>query len=357
VASIALAGVGKIYPGGHVALRDLDLEVADGELMVLVGPSGCGKTTVLRLVAGLETPSSGAILIGGRDVTGLPPQERDVAMVFQSYALYPHLSVRDNLGFGLRARGVARATIAERVGRVASALGLEPVLERKPAQLSGGQRQRVALGRAIVREPRAFLFDEPLSNLDARLRVETRGELARLHQRLGATMLYVTHDQEEAMTLGDRVAVIRDGMIEQVAAPLDVYSRPATAFVAGFIGSPGMNLLSGVVEPGGTARLAGAIVLPSPAVAGASRAVSLGVRPQHVRLVQRGTGDVDGQVDLVEARGSDLVVHLRVGEGAGRATVRAVAPADREFPGGTLGIRLDRRALHWFDATSGERLE
>ncbi|MGE5231544.1 MAG: ABC transporter ATP-binding protein, partial [Deltaproteobacteria bacterium] len=204
MAPVSLSGVGKIYPGGHVALRQLDLGIADGELIVLVGPSGCGKTTALRLIAGLETPTSGRILIGGEDVTGLPPQERDIAMVFQSYALYPHLSVRENLGFGLRMRGVAPGAIAERVGRVAASLGLDAVLERRPAQLSGGQRQRVALGRAIVREPRVFLFDEPLSNLDARLRVETRAELARLHRRLGATMVYVTHDQEEAMTLGDR---------------------------------------------------------------------------------------------------------------------------------------------------------
>src|SRR5262245_46252824 len=243
MAAIRLDQVEKVYSNGQVAARGLDLEAADGEFLVLVGPSGCGKSTALRMVAGLETPTRGRIVIGGRDVTSLPPQERDLAMVFQNYALYPHKTVRQNLEFGLRMRQTSAAVIAERVTRVAHSLGIESYLERRPSQLSGGQRQRVALGRAIVREPQAFLFDEPLSNLDARLRVETRAELARLHRRLGATMLYVTHDQEEAMTLGNRVAVLRDGRLEQVAPPMDIYRRPANRFVAGVMGPPAMNLL------------------------------------------------------------------------------------------------------------------
>ena len=244
MASITLDRVSKIYPNGQVAARDLTLEVADGELVVLVGPSGSGKSTVLRLIAGLETPTAGHIFIDGRDVTDVPPQRRDLAMVFQSYALYPHKSVRENLAFGLRVRRVAAAQIDARVRATAAALGIEALLDRKPAQLSGGQRQRVALGRAIVREPRAFLLDEPLSNLDPILRAGTRAELALLHRRLAATMVYVTHDQEEAMTLGTRVAVMRDGIVEQVAPALEVFRRPANVFVAGFVGSPGMNLWS-----------------------------------------------------------------------------------------------------------------
>src|ERR671928_1553518 len=243
MASVRLERVQKTYPNGHVAAQGLDLEIADGEFMVLVGPSGCGKSTALRMIAGLETPTGGRIVIGDRDVTSLPPQERDIAMVFQSYALYPHMTVRENLAFGLRMRGASRTVIEQRVADAARALGLDGVLERKPSQLSGGQRQRVALGRAIVREPKVFLFDEPLSNLDAKLRVETRAELARLHRRLRATVVYVTHDQEEAMTLGSRVAVMRDGFLQQVAPPMELYRRPANRFVAGFVGSPAMNFL------------------------------------------------------------------------------------------------------------------
>src|SRR5437867_9401822 len=238
MASVQLLGVSETYPNGHVAAKGLDLEIRDGEFMVLVGPSGCGKSTALRMIAGLETPTAGRVLIGELDVTGLPPQERDIAMVFQSYALYPHMTVRENLAFGLRMRGATPATIAERVDSVAQALGLEQVLSRKPSQLSGGQRQRVALGRAMVRDPQVFLFDEPLSNLDAKLRVETRAELARLHRRLKATIVYVTHDQEEALTLGGRVTVMRDGIVEQVGPPMEVYRRPASIFVAGFGRSP-----------------------------------------------------------------------------------------------------------------------
>ena len=339
MAEIALASVRKVYPGGHVAARGIDLTVADGELMVLVGPSGCGKSTVLRMIAGLETPTAGRILIGGRDVTPLEPQERDVAMVFQSYALYPHMTVRENLAFGLRARGATARLIADRVAGTAATLGLDQLLDRRPGQLSGGQRQRVALGRAIVREPQAFLFDEPLSNLDAQLRIETRAELARLHRRLGTTTVYVTHDQEEAMTLGQRLAVMRDGLIEQVDVPMAIYRRPATRFVAGFVGSPAMNLLPGD-------SIAGA--------PGAPGDVVLGVRPHDVAIVDPPAGDLAARVDVLEHRGSDLLVVLRL---ASDAELRVVAPADRPVrPDTAVGLRLDRDRLHWFDRSTGRRV-
>jgi ABC-type sugar transport system ATPase subunit len=340
VADVALESVRKVYTNGHVAAGGIDLAIADGEMMVLVGPSGCGKSTVLRLIAGLETPTAGRITIGGLDVTGREPQERDVAMVFQSYALYPHMTVRENLAFGLRVRGVPRGLIAERVEHAAATLGLELLLERRPGQLSGGQRQRVALGRAIVREPKAFLFDEPLSNLDARLRIETRAELARLHRRLGATSVYVTHDQEEAMTLGQRMAVMRDGRIEQVDAPLEIYRRPATLFVAGFVGSPAMNLL-----PGDMPRL------PVPPRADAV----LGVRPHDVTIVDPAAGDVAAAVDVVEHRGNELLVRLRLESGD---ELRVLAPASRAIaPDERVGVRLDRDRLHWFDRETGRRIE
>jgi multiple sugar transport system ATP-binding protein len=360
MASVRLVGVEKTYPNGHVAARGLDIEIADGEFMVLVGPSGCGKSTALRMIAGLETPTAGRVMIGDLDVTGLPPQERDIAMVFQSYALYPHMTVRENLAFGLRMRGATPATIAERVDGVAQALGLEQVLDRKPSQLSGGQRQRVALGRAMVRDPQVFLFDEPLSNLDAKLRVETRAELARLHRRLKATIVYVTHDQEEALTLGGRVTVMRDGIVEQVGPPMDVYRRPASVFVAGFVGSPAMNLLSGVVSDSGAWSGPGGMVLP---VEGWGRGpqkpreVTLGVRPHDVELAAPGTADVDARVDVVEPRGSELLVHLALGGDGGAEEVRVVAPPEppiaMEAP---VGLRFSRRRLHWFDGQTGKRV-
>jgi multiple sugar transport system ATP-binding protein len=343
MASVRLQAVKKTYPNGHVAAQGLDLEIADGEFMVLVGPSGCGKSTALRMIAGLETPTGGQIFIGDREVTELPPQDRDIAMVFQTYALYPHMTVRENLSFGLRMRGAQRDVIDRRVQEAARALGLEPVLSRKPAQLSGGQRQRVALGRAIVREPKVFLFDEPLSNLDAKLRVETRAELARLHRRLGATVVYVTHDQEEAMTLGSRVAVMRDGFLQQVAPPMEVYRHPANRFVAGFVGSPGMNFLPGLILQG--------------EAQGGGNGVTLGVRPHDVAIVPRGTGDIDAWVDVVEPRGSELLVYLRWGSDAGDAELRVVAPPEPAIePEQFVGVFFDRARLHWFDAESGRRV-
>jgi multiple sugar transport system ATP-binding protein len=334
MASVRLEGVQKTYPNGHVAAQGLDLEIVDGEFMVLVGPSGCGKSTALRMIAGLETPTGGRIMIGDRDVTAVPPQDRDIAMVFQTYALYPHMTVRENLAFGLRMRGVGRETIDRRVEEAAKALALDPVLERKPAQLSGGQRQRVALGRAIVREPKVFLFDEPLSNLDAKLRVETRAELARLHRRLAATVVYVTHDQEEAMTLGSRVAVMRDGLLQQVAPPMELYRKPANQFVAGFVGSPAMNFLPRQEVP--------QTISPSGAI--------LGVRPHDIQIVALGAGDENAYVELVESRGSELLVYLCLrGNNQGLA-IRVVAPPETAVePERMVGIRFDRERLHWFD--------
>ncbi len=351
MASVRLQSVGKTYPNGHVATRELNLEIQDGEFMVLVGPSGCGKSTALRMVAGLETPTAGRILIGDRDVTSLPPQERDIAMVFQSYALYPHMSVRENLAFGLRMRGVAREEIVRRVEEAARVLDLASVLDRKPAQLSGGQRQRVALGRAIVREPKVFLFDEPLSNLDAKLRVETRAELARLHRRLRATVVYVTHDQEEAMTLGGRVAVLKDGILQQVAPPMELYRRPANRFVAGFVGSPAMNFLPAEGRDGVAAVAGGRIQLPK----GVSGRLILGVRPHDVEVVAEGAGHLDAVVDVVEPRGSEQLVYVRLASGD---ELRVVTSPDLPIAvEQRLGLRLDRSRLHWFDAETGQRLD
>jgi ABC-type sugar transport system ATPase subunit len=364
VASISLLHVSKTYANGHAAVRELTLEIADGELLVLLGPSGSGKSTVLRLVAGLEIPTSGQILIGGRDVTAVPPQRRDLAMVFQSYALYPHKSVRDNLAFGLRVRQTAPAEIDTRVGAAAAALGIDALLDRKPAQLSGGQRQRVALGRAIVREPKAFLLDEPLSNLDPLLRVATRTELGLLHRRLAATMVYVTHDQEEAMTLATRVAVMRDGAAEQIGSPLDVFRRPANTFVAGFIGSPAMNLWPSVCQRRGSAvRMTSAVgpmelelCAPDLPDIGDGADLLLGVRPHDIDLTTAADADATGSVEVVEPLGSVVLVHLRVG-GRPDGFVRVVVPSDDPpAPGDQVRFRLRRDRLHLFDRATGRRL-
>jgi ABC-type sugar transport system ATPase subunit len=323
MASIALHGIRKVFAGGHVAIAGVDLQIADGERLVLVGPSGSGKSSLLRMIAGLEAPTGGRIEIGGRDVTNVPPERRDLAMVFQSYALYPHKTVRENLAFGLRVRRVTADEIDRRVRTTAESLGIEVLLDRMPAQLSGGQRQRVALGRAIVRDPQAFLFDEPLSNLDPRLRVETRGELVRLHDRLRATMVYVTHDQEEAMTLGQRIAVLRDGSIEQVATPEELYRRPATVFVAGFIGSPAMNLFR--------------------EYAGAPTA---GIRPHDVEIGAPDGTDLRGQVEIVEPLGHAQIVHLTTPSGR---LIAVLAPERGVRVGETVGVRLRTNRLHFFD--------
>ena len=318
MATVVFDRVGKIYARGDVpAVDGFSLEVADGEFLVLVGPSGCGKSTTLRMVAGLELPTSGKILIGGRDVTNLPPKDRDIAMVFQNYALYPHMTVQENLSFALKLRRIPKDEILRRTTAAAETLGLVPYLKRLPKALSGGQRQRVALGRAIVRNPSVFLFDEPLSNLDAKMRVEMRAEIVRLHRRLGATMIYVTHDQTEAMTMGTRIVVMNGGRIQQAAPPMEVYERPANTFVASFIGTPPMNLFPpGVLDLGRT----------------------VGVRPENIRILSGGYDGAKGlpaTVDLVEPLGSETLVHcitenrgvkvtVRVQQGAGDA-VRADA--------------------------------
>jgi ABC-type sugar transport system ATPase subunit len=335
VAAIALERIERHFPNGHAALRGIDLRIADGEFVVLVGPSGCGKSTLLRLIAGLDTPTGGRIRLDGVDVTDAAPQSRDLAMVFQSYALYPHMTVRENLAYGLRVRRTDAATIARRIRTVAEVLGLNALLDRRPAQLSGGQRQRVALGRALVREPKAFLLDEPLSNLDPALRAQARAELLRLHRQLHATVVYVTHDQEEAMTLGSRVAVLREGRIEQLAAPLELYDRPATTFVAQFIGIPPMNLLhrwpSGIEAPSG---------------------VTIGIRPQDV-VIDRG-GKWRAMVDVVEPRGHDAVVHLRA-SGHGDPVVVAVVQGTPPPAGAEVGLSLPPHRLHLFDANGNRR--
>jgi multiple sugar transport system ATP-binding protein len=361
MAAISLQQLEMVFPNGHVAVRDLTLDVADGELLVLVGPSGCGKSTVLRLIAGLETPTSGRIAIGGADVTDIGPQQRDLAMVFQSYALYPHKTVRDNLAFGLQMRGHTAAAIAERVARAADALELAPLLDRRPAQLSGGQRQRVALGRAIVREPKAFLLDEPLSNLDPLLRVATRTELALLHRRLGTTMVYVTHDQEEAMTLGTRIAVMSAGAVEQVAPPLDVFEQPATTFVARFVGSPAMNLWPGRLSRHPALRVttpAFALDLMADVPAGVAdgSAVTLGVRPHDIQLVAPDGADARATVELVEPLGPHVTMHLRVEPQIGELVRVQVATQDARPVASAVGLRFARERLHLFDGASGRRL-
>jgi sn-glycerol 3-phosphate transport system ATP-binding protein/multiple sugar transport system ATP-binding protein len=334
--------------GGVPILRGIDLEVQSGALVVLVGPSGCGKSTLLRTVAGLELPDAGEIRIGDQDVTHLPPRERDIGMVFQSYALYPHLTVRDNLAFGLTLRRTDRATIDERIREVSTMLGLEKLLDRYPRDMSGGQRQRVAMGRAIARRPRLFLFDEPLSNLDAALRAEVRVEIKRLHARLSATMLYVTHDQVEAMTLADHLVVLRAGVIEQVGAPLEVYDRPASRFVAGFLGSPAMNFLP-VTREGDRLRAPG-VDLPVPPGLQTPPRVLLGVRPHDVKLSR--TGALRLAVDVVEAMGFEAYAHgtIRCGAEASPGTFIARLDgeaASRARQGDVLALDIER--AHLFD--------
>jgi ABC-type sugar transport system ATPase subunit len=361
-APVELVHVQKRY-GDVVVVDDVSLRVDAGEFVVLVGPSGCGKSTTLRMVAGLETISSGDITIGDRRVNDIPPADRDIAMVFQSYALYPHMSVRDNMAFALKLRNMSPADITSRVNAAVATLGLGSLLDRTPKQLSGGQRQRVAIGRAIVREPSVFLFDEPLSNLDAALRSEMRRELAALHRRLAATMLYVTHDQVEAMTLGDRIVVMNRGRIVQVGTPNDVYMRPRDTFVASFVGNPSMNLLPGaLVDHDGVTgvQLADAdgawVSLPS-SLAKAARTsaaadVVLGVRPEDV-TVDGSTANnppLTGSLELVEPLGHQHLLHLRVGSST--VTVRA-APGERPPLGTTLPVRFDPARLHLFDGQTG----
>jgi multiple sugar transport system ATP-binding protein len=381
MAEILIDGVSKVFSGGVAAVDDVSLEIADGEFLVLVGPSGCGKSTLLRLIAGLEEATAGEIWIGGRDVTDLAPRHRDVAMVFQSYALYPHMTVRQNLGYGLKVRRSKKPEIDRRVNEVARMLRLEELLHRRPAALSGGQRQRVAMGRAIIREPKAFLMDEPLSNLDAKLRVSMRAELSSLHARLGTTTVYVTHDQVEAMTLGQRVAVMRDGRIQQVDTPQALYRFPTNLFVAAFIGSPAMNIVEARVDDGavefGAHRLALSPGLPGPT----AERVVLGIRPesfQDAAFADPALPQLEAEVAVVEDLGSDTYVIFTVEaprvdtedvretredeeEGVLLSDDRAIFTA-RVDPrtvarvGTTLRLAVDSAGFHYFDPESGENV-
>ncbi len=397
MAGVVLEKVSKVYTDGTRAVDDLNLEVADGEFLVLVGPSGCGKTTALRMIAGLEEISEGTIRIGDRIVNQVPARDRDVAMVFQSYALYPHLDVRDNIGFGLRLRKVPRDEIVRRVSSAAEVLGLREFLDRRPGALSGGQRQRVAMGRAIVRDPAAFLMDEPLSNLDAKLRVQMRAEIARTTRQMGVTTVYVTHDQTEAMTLGHRVAVMKKGVLQQVDEPQVLYDRPANIFVAGFIGSPAMNLMQGVFSAReglwlilGDQRLA----VPPGFVEGRrgllrylDRPVAVGIRPEDLSDATLGGGEVDGAqvlhgvADLTEALGSDLLVHFGLSvpgvvtedtrelardagtdlveartAPAGTVVVGRFSPRSRVREGKPVQVAVDVGRLHAFDLDTGRAI-
>jgi multiple sugar transport system ATP-binding protein len=380
MATVSLEQISKTYPNGFRAVKDLDLQVGDGEFMVLVGPSGCGKTTALRMVAGLEDISSGTLRIGGQPVNDVTPKGRDIAMVFQNYALYPHMSVAGNIAFALRMRKLPRQQIAAKVRETAGILGLTDWLDRKPGQLSGGQRQRVAMGRAIVREPAAFLMDEPLSNLDAKLRVQMRAEVLRIQKRLHVSTLYVTHDQTEAMTMGDRVAVMRSGVLQQCDHPQVLYDRPRNLFVAAFIGSPAMNLYEAAVTGGGRCVRLGSqqINLPEPAAAAhpglaaySGRTVVAGIRPEHLTAAGDGhTGPaLAGDVDLVEALGSELVVHFTIDARRVRADgaadpdteavteagegVARVSPSTPVKPGERCTFAIDASGMQFFDLGTG----
>ena len=354
MAQVALRNIVKMFDKTP-AVQGIDLDIADREFIVLVGPSGCGKSTTLRMIAGLEEATSGEIYIGDQLVNDVPPKDRDIAMVFQNYALYPHMTVADNMAFSLKLKRAPKAEIAARVDKAAGILGLRSLLARYPRQLSGGQRQRVAMGRAIVRDPQVFLFDEPLSNLDAKLRVAMRAEIKDLHQRLGTTTVYVTHDQIEAMTMADKIVVLHDGHVEQIGAPLELYDRPANLFVAGFIGSPAMNVLKGRISGAGgrpAFKAENGVEMPLASAPGASegKPAAYGFRPEHLRLVQDG---VPAEVVVVEPTGSETQVMLKLG---GSDIVAVFRDRIAARPGEIIKIAPDLANVHLFDAESGERL-
>jgi multiple sugar transport system ATP-binding protein len=354
VASVNIRDVRKSF-GATEVLHGVSIDIVPGEFVILVGPSGCGKSTLLRMIAGLESITAGEILINERVVNMVPPKERDIAMVFQNYALYPHMTVFENMGFSLKLRGAPRSEIAERVQVAAEILGLVPFLSRYPRQLSGGQRQRVAMGRAIVRDPQVFLFDEPLSNLDAKLRVQMRTEIKELHQRLGTTIIYVTHDQIEAMTMADKIVVMHDGNVEQIGEPLELYDHPQNLFVAGFIGSPAMNFIEGRLDANGgkpQVALQGGIRLPLAGAPAASdgRRVVYGVRPEHIRLADEG---VEAEVVVVEPTGSEIQVFTRI---AGHDVTAQFRERHRFEPGQPIRLAPDAGHVHLFDAETGQRL-
>ncbi|MEP7331897.1 MAG: sn-glycerol-3-phosphate ABC transporter ATP-binding protein UgpC [Terracoccus sp.] len=367
MAEVEFSGISRRYAGDVVAIRELNLHVDDGEFLILVGPSGCGKSTALRILAGLDKPTTGQVKIGGKTVTRLGPGERDIAMVFQNYALYPHMSVYRNLSYGLRQRKVAKSDIEERVRETAGILGIEELLDRKPGQLSGGQRQRVAMGRALVRRPQAFLLDEPLSNLDAKLRTQVRGDLKRLHRQLPVTSIYVTHDQVEAMTLGDRICVMSQGEVQQIGTTDEIYNRPENTFVASFMGSPPMNLFRGLVRSG-TLVVGGKGIFP---VKSPDGPVTVGVRPEDLELCPQEVSDaIVARIDFCEPLGSHVLVHVWVGGGQGAAgepfpteetrsgeTVVVQAPPGTSLESGTLvGLQARQDKTYLFDVESGKRL-
>ncbi|MFY9687679.1 MAG: sn-glycerol-3-phosphate ABC transporter ATP-binding protein UgpC [Pseudolabrys sp.] len=353
MASVAIRDVRKAF-GATSVIHGVDISIGDGEFVVLVGPSGCGKSTLLRMIAGLENITAGEIRIGERVVNHVPPKERDVAMVFQNYALYPHMTVADNMAFSMKLRGAPKNEIDERVNRAAAILGLSQLLHRFPRQLSGGQRQRVAMGRAIVRDPQVFLFDEPLSNLDAKLRVQMRTEIKELHQRLKTTTVYVTHDQIEAMTMADKIVVMHDGRVEQIGAPLDLYDRPDNLFVAGFIGSPAMNMLAGHIRADGRVAFEGPagvkFALGTAPSGSDGRPAVFGVRPEHFALADDGT---EAEVQVVEPTGSELQVVAKLGG----SDIIAVFRERHQFkPGDKIRLKPDPRLVHLFDEQSGKRM-
>ena len=364
MASVRLDNVKKVYDNSFTAVHEASMEIGNGEFVVLVGPSGCGKSTTLRMIAGLESITAGSLFIGEERVNDVAPKDRDIAMVFQNYALYPHMTVRDNMAFGLKLRKYKKSEISERVEHAAEILGIDSILDRKPKQLSGGQRQRVAVGRAIVRKPKVFLFDEPLSNLDAKLRVQMRTEISKLHQQLESTMVYVTHDQVEAMTMGDRIVVMKDGYIQQIDTPLNLYNNPTNVFVGGFIGSPAMNFIKGsIVQDDGlkikernTTNLLDIPASKADMLNGyIGKSIILGVRPESISLSSNNSGDEEKQfrvnLDVIEPMGNEIIIYTDSGS---HKLIARLSPQALPNPGDSLDLIIDSSKMHYFDAETEE---